>query len=307
MLIGFISLTVRKIVEMIQTKVRMMNLSEAAGKQSQWATSLYQNLGIIDIFSTKNKPMKNHWAFRSINQESLDQVDNLINKRLPLNSDRIALLEKVVCIYEIIVMDGLYNKLSDHLCDKQISTAASKCFDIYCLINLPENIEDRIFYILKLASLACCGDRRSDLQHWFTETNVVSSVPSMTDASWDLQLLYRLFECWIYLFNGDNLVYIHEIVDELRKAQKTNEKILLNKVPMKEKHTVAMRLVGYYHWAKATEVLAEYILQAQTSDVFDEINKHFELGISAIATSGNIRFEMTLRWLHIASRILGVT
>ena len=67
---------------------------------------------------------------------------------------------------------------------------------------------------------------------------------------------------------------------------------------------MAWRLAALYHWAKATEILADYMLQGQPSDPFGQIDKHFEGGIRSAAACGDVRHEVVMRWLHAAGRIM---
>ncbi len=129
---------------------------------------------------------------------------------------------------------------------------------------VPNPIDERLFHILHLAALAYCGDQWSDLRRWFRENQSIVVSPSVAGLPWDKRLLYRLYDCWFRLFrknSWDDLDRIREIVAGLREDQQTYEAGLLNNGNNSQDRHMAMRLVCLYHWAKATELLAVYMLQ----------------------------------------------
>ena len=268
--------------------------------------------------------LQNHWALDAIPEEERTRANELINEQLVQqavgrqitfsfseNDGDEELLERVALAYEVAAIEGLDALSRPDGGDSELrgqASAASHCiFDIRRLAPIPKNTEERIFHVLQLAAVAYCGDRGIDLRRWFTENDSSIRVPSVADALWDRRLLYRLFECWIRLFRKkgwDDLDRIREIIAGLREDQKTHEKARLNNGSAVEDRTVALRLIALYHWAKATEILAEYMLQGQLSTVFGDIDKHFESGIKAAVASGDAQHEVILRWLHAAGRIM---
>ncbi|MBN8134050.1 hypothetical protein J0J29_23675, partial [Vibrio vulnificus] len=57
-----------------------------------------------------------------------------------------------------------------------------------------------------------------------------------------------------------------------------------------------------YHWAKATERLAVYMLQGEPVAIDAQLDQHFEAAQKAAQASKDPQLEMILRWLHVASR-----
>jgi hypothetical protein len=64
----------------------------------------------------------------------------------------------------------------------------------------------------------------------------------------------------------------------------------------------ALRLIALYHWAKATELLAVYMLQGQPVGIEAELDKHYEAGRRAASASQDAALEVILRWLHATAR-----
>ena len=264
-----------------------------------------------------------HWAVAAIGDDDLKHVSDLIHQRIAKSAvggqiefsfqkkDDAALLDRVALACELAAVDGL-DELSrpggknDALRDQ--ATISSSCaFDIRHTFSAPDEILERLFFVLKLSSLAYCGDRWSDLRRWYNEHKDALAPPSAANVSWDRRLLYRLFDCWVRLFRKDgwdDLDRIREIIAGLRDDQKTMEGHRLQNGSAVLDRIMALRLAALYHWARATEVVARYMLQGQPSDPFGQLDKHFEAGIRAAAASGDAQHEIILRWLHATSRIM---
>ena len=180
------------------------------------------------------------------------------------------LLRRLAMAYEMAAIEGLRAFLNPTFDNKELreqcAAGAWRAFELRRLFSLPEKEEERIFHVLHLSALAYCGDRWSDLRRWYNENENIIHVPSVSDASWDRRLLYRLFDCWIRLFRKsrwDDLDRIREIIAGLRADQKTYELGILNldNGSIAGSQAMALRLIALYNWAKGTELLAVYMLQ----------------------------------------------
>ena len=265
-----------------------------------------------------------HWAVKAIGHQELQIATEMVNQRLAqravgqqiefnfqLEDDYSPFLDRVALAYELAAIEGL-DELSrpegknDALRD-QATVASSRAFDIRRLLSIPEATHDRLFTVLQLSALAYCGDRWSDLRRWYRENTQALNSPSVSDVSWDQRLLYRLFHCWVRLFRKegwDDLDRIRETIAGLREDQKIMEEGQLNNGSFAEDRAMALRLAALYHWAKATEVVAQYMLQGDPTDPFGQMDKHFEAGIKAATASGDAQHELILRWLHATGRIM---
>jgi replicative superfamily II helicase len=268
--------------------------------------------------------LSQHWALEAIGTRDLDHAAKLVNERLAQRavgkqitfsfSETIEdepLLERVALAYEMAAIEGLdalsrTSGADDGLRD-QATAASFRAFEIRRLFTVPESTEGRLFHILQLSTLAYCGDRWSDLRRWYKENDESLNTPSVADVLWDQRLLYRLFNCWVRLFRKkgwDDLDRIREIIAGLREDQKTFEEGRFRNASQNDDRHVALRLIALYHWAKATEVLAAYMLQGQPQSVFTQLDKHFEAAIKAATASCDAQLEVILRWLHAASRTM---
>ena len=267
--------------------------------------------------------ISNHWAVAAIGDVNLKRVADLVHQRIARNAlgeqmvfsfqseDDATLLDRAALACELAAVDGL-DELSRPAGENDVlrdqATISSSCaFDIRHTFPIPSETQERLFFVLQLSSLAYCGDRWSDLRRWYKTYPGALTPPSVVNVSWDRRLLYRLFDCWVRLFrkNGwHDLNGISEIVASLRDEQKTMEEHRLQNGSAALDRIMALRLTALYHWAKATEILASFMLQGQLGDPFGQLDKHFESGIRAAAASNDVQHEIILRWLHAASRVM---
>lgn len=266
----------------------------------------------------------NHWAVLAIGESERDRVLNVANARLVKSAvggqmkidfeempNDTRLMERLAMAYEVAAIEGL-KVLLNPLADDENGTLRAQCasgawraFELLRLFPLPSQTEERIFHTLHLSSLAYCGDRWVDLRRWYFENDGLLTAPSVADVNWDRRLLYRLYDCWLRMFrkNGwDDLDRIREIIAGLREDQKFHEANVLNNGNNLADRAMALHLIALYHWAKATELLAVYMLQGEPADIGTKLDTHFENAVGAAIASQDSQLEVLLHWLHVASR-----
>lgn len=220
------------------------------------------------------------------------------------------LLSRLALAYEVVAAEGLNDLLfpesspESEMRRQQAHAGAWRAFELKRHLRIPAGTEERIFHVLHLAALAYCGDRWSDLRRWLKEHGEAAQTPSVADVPWDRRVLYRLFDCWIRLFrkqSWDDLDRIHEIVAGLRNDQEQYEQEVLSNGNRHQDRIMAMRLVSMYHWAKATELLATYMIQGRPGGIREELDRHYEAAIDAAPGSHDPVLEVLLKWLHVTS------
>ncbi len=276
----------------------------------------------MNVTTESLERINQHWAIKAIGDEQINRsvelsnhllVDNAVGAQIHFNytfsQSDYELLDRVSIAYEIAAIEGLndfLNPTSENSdLREQCASGAYRAFEIRRLFDLPETDEQRIFHILHLSSLAYCGDRWTDLRRWYNEKDHVFEIPSVANAHWDGRLLNRLFDCWRRLFRKkgwDDLDRIREIIAGLREDQKQYEMEVLSEISNSENRVMALRLISLYHWAKATEIQAKYVLQGEPAGVTSLLDRHFESAIKAAAASADSQLEILLRWLHVAGR-----
>ncbi len=268
--------------------------------------------------------LRSHWAVNAIGEADLARAERLVSERLAQRAvggqiafsfargaDDDTLLERAALAFEVAAIEGLEElsrPFGENMELRDQATAASfRVFDIRRLLPVPARTHDRLFFVLQLSAVAYCGDRWSDLRRWYKENEEALTPPSVAGTPWDRRLLYRLFHCWIRLFRKhgwDDLDRIREIIAGLREDQELFEEGRLQNGSPAEDRAIALRLAALYHWARATEILARYMLQGQPPNPLGSLDKHFDGAIRAATASGDAQHELILRWLHAAARIM---
>lgn len=263
-----------------------------------------------------------HWAVLAVGENERKRGLDIANVRLvnralgeqlklnvaaPRPSDD-DLLSRLALAYETAAIEGLEVFLSSTSDDKplreQCAAGAWRAFEIGRMLPPPLDSSRRVLHLLHLSALAYCGDRWTDLRRWYRDEPDLCVAPSVADAQWDRRLLYRLFECWVRLFrkqNWDDVDRIREIIVGLREDQKDFEAEVLKAHSDVENRVMALRLVALYNWAKASELLARFMLQGEPYGINALLTKHFDSAIGAAAQATDSQLEILMRWLHAAS------
>ena len=268
--------------------------------------------------------LHSHWAVTAIGAANLERAERLVSERLAgravgrqidfsfsWSKDHDTLLERAALAFEVAAIEGLEDlsrPFGENMELRDQATAASfRVFDIRRLMPVPARTHDRLLFVLQLSAVAYCGDRWSDLRRWYQENKKALKPPSVAGTPWDRRLLYRLFDCWVRLFRKhgwDDLDRIREIIAGLRGDQQVFEEGRLQNCSPEENRAIALRLAALYHWARATEIVAQYMLQGQPHNPFGSLDKHFDGAIRAATASGDAQHELILRWMHAAARIM---
>lgn len=274
----------------------------------------------MTLFLRHLEAVEEHWAVQAIPADVRDAafrsaeeilvrtaLGQILHEVEPADPST-QLIERVATAYELVAIEGLSSLLhatQDEQLKGIVQAGAYKAFELYRVLPLPSKNEQRIFHVLHLSGLAYCSDRWTDLKRWFYDVPTAIVVPSVADASWDLRLLFRLYDCWIRLFrknSWDDLDQVAEIISGLRNDQAEFEARLISESAGRESNAVALRLISLYHLAKATEQLAIYMLQGEPAAINAELDQHFEAASKAAQSANDSQLEMILRWLHVASR-----
>jgi replicative superfamily II helicase len=221
------------------------------------------------------------------------------------------LLQRVAMAYEVAAIEGLEAILhpgsdaqSKEL-QRRAQASAWRAFELRRPLAIPTIEEQRLFHVLHLAGLAYCGDRWPDLRQWINDHPTEVIAPSTATLPWDRRVLCQVYDCWVRLLrksSWDDLDHVREIVAELRQNQQQYEQGVLSNGSVAQDRAMAIRLIALYHWAKATELLAVYMVQGTPASVAVELDRHFEKAGQAAAGAQDAPLELVLRWLHLAAR-----
>lgn len=266
--------------------------------------------------------LEQHWAVSAIPKNVRDHcfseiekiiVQKSVGKQLGFNyvtSNQLKMqIRKIISAYEIAAIENIgsiINPTEANL-DRGLFIAASwKAYELYRAMEIPDNYQQKIFFVLHISSIAYCGERWSDLRRWYAENNemIMKNNYNPQGQEWDIYLLSSLYKCWVLLFTKKNWEEMHEIqshIIKLRNEQALFERNFLESKD-KFKQSYALRLISIYHWAKCTELLSLYITQGEPSNITTQLDKHFEAAIESASLSGDSELEMILNWLYCASK-----
>ncbi len=266
--------------------------------------------------------LDNHWAVLAVGVEERERGLEVANARLVAKAVgrqmRLAfeerasdgdLLHRLAMAYEMAAIEGLTALLNLSTAEaalrEQCVAGAWRAFELRRLFEVPDAVEERIFHVLHLSALAYCGDRWSDIRRWYVENGCSIAELSAADQPWHYRLLFRLFDCWVRLFRKkgwDDLDRIREIVAGLREDQRQYERTSLDSGSNERDRAMALRLIAFYNWAKATELLAKYVLQGEPRGINALLDKHFEAAAEAATAASDAQLEVLMRWLHATAR-----
>lgn len=271
------------------------------------------------VSGDRERQLKDHWAEAALGEGQWSAANAVAHRALILKALKgevcltasdVDLLERVATAYEIVALEGmdpLVRCQSSPESKEVIARAqagASKAFELRRVMALPSVDDERLFHVLHLMGLGYFSERWVELKSWLHETPQARTVPEVDGVDWDKRLLYRIFDCWIRLIqksSWDDLSEVASLIEGLRQDQAQYETKLLDNQQGESAQCVAMRLVALYHWAKATERLALFMLQGEPISIKTELDQHFEAALKAVALAGDPLFEVILRWLYVAS------
>jgi len=267
------------------------------------------------------KEIDKHWAVTSVDFSCRKKAEKsaqfcylrkTVGEQLLFNfdnEDNADFIKRLATSYEIAAIEGIQSLLNPSSEGgeraKQAQAGANRCFDLLKIHVIPSKNEEKIFHVLHLSALAYCADRWPDIRRWMTEHADEIKLTNENEANWDKFLLFQIYECWIRLLRKrqwEDLHEIYDIINKLRQEQENKEEELFSASENSDNRATALRLISLYHWAKATEILATFILQGEPTSPQSELDQHFESAYKAAQASYDPAFEALLRWLHVAAR-----
>ncbi|WP_336318734.1 DEAD/DEAH box helicase [Streptomyces lavendofoliae] len=264
-----------------------------------------------------------HWAMRALGDERLlaaraaasrlyvqRNVGQYIHGSWP-DRESDELIHRTATAYEVIAAEGLDDlfraqrgPLSQS--GRLAQAAAYYAFELRRALPLSsDDLRSLTYQILQLGAFAYTSDRWAEFRAWLRDRDVTpENIPDGGD-DWDGKILRTLAEIWIRLLRKrgwSDLTEVGRAVAALRSVQEENEEPYL--AAADENGTVkpkAWRLIALYHWARASELLAEYMMQGTPAGITAELDFHFDRAIDASQAALDAPTEVTLKWLHLLS------
>ncbi len=270
--------------------------------------------------------LNSHWAVSLLSTEDRRRVDKLVRRRqkqleksdqvgtpFVWKSEHETLLQQATILYEVAASEALDElrrptKENQELRD-QVLAASFRVFDIRRHLPVPCETLHRLFFVLQFSATAYCGGRQLELPLWYRQQSEAIKVPVMKDEEREHRLLFRLFDCWMRLFqnpSSDDFDQIRKIIADFNSDLGLKRPHCMENISQEEVLTpeMALLLVGLANWAAATELLANYIQRGEPSDPLSTLHEYFEKGLDATSESGDFEYELAIRWLRAAAHIM---
>lgn len=246
------------------------------------------------------------WAEKSLLARSLGKVADL---KYSLDEDQREEILSVAEAAEIAALEwweAARNPTTANAREQRsFASACSLGFTLLRALGVPGPGEERLSRVLRAIALGYLADRNTDVQRWLREErNALNQ--DLALAGWNGHLATTVLQCWIGLVRRNDWNEIADIsvaIDSLREKQSKAEEGFLQDqraVPRQ----AAWHLIGFYHWARSTELLAKYLLKGHPNDIAPQLDFHYERAAGAADASGALEFGTVLRWLHLASHRL---
>jgi replicative superfamily II helicase len=278
----------------------------------------------MTVTTTDLNQLNDHWAIKAIGSARIQAAHKVAKDRLiqaaignqlnllPSSEPHdLAMLERIATAYEVAAIEGLPALLHPDANEesvqrvRQAQAGAYQAYELRRALPLPDIEIDRVYHVLHLSALAYSGERWAELRLWLKNHREEIRPSAVVDVAWDERLLLRLYEGWVLLLRKDqwnDLSRTQELIVELRDDQRQFEAEFLSERNDLNLKAAAHRLIALYNWAKATEILAQFMLQGQPIGVHEELDAHFEAANKAAVSSHDPNLDVLLRWLHVAAR-----
>lgn len=275
----------------------------------------------MTVRSEALRALDNHWALEAFGFERVDRVHRAANdlyvaqsvagisvRRGSGESIPLSTIRHLADAYEVAAIEGLDDLRMGAPTDlaNQAAAASFRLYELLRGLPVPENDPEFSRHVLHLAAVAYSADRWSELRGWLRGVEVSQPEPE-EDQDWDQNLLHELTSVWIRLIRKDgweDLDAVAASVTALRQIQEDRELAMFAATPPVERASKAWRLIALYHWARATEQLAQYMMQGEPTDIRSEVSYHFDRASDAALSSSDLSLDVLLRWLHTASHMM---
>ena len=264
--------------------------------------------------------LETHWAVSAISKKTRKHCFDTIRKKQVYEALQQSIafpdlieegfeneLSKLALAYEIPAIENIanYTNYADESCDRNLFMAASwRCSDLYTSMDIPKEFNKKVFQVLRICSMAYCGDRWNDLKKWYLHNKELLWEESMdhSNDNWGDKLLKTVYRCWLRLFVKKDWEDLSKIAGEIIAIRQLQDKYERNYLDQtNDSRYGALILISFYHLAKATELLSSYMMQGDPVAIHSQLDKHFESAIESAEYSEDIELETILRWLSCAS------
>ncbi len=224
-------------------------------------------------------------------QQTLDEAELVANHRLVRHALEVVrireedesahyraeenLLRDAAEIAEMMCLDLLSQSSATDELSEESRQACEVAFRILRWMNRPEDWEEQLKHTLRVACFGLLGERTADTKRWLGELGEFCLESG--DDSWADRVFRHVAGSFLRDIRQQgwkDLDHVVEDIQSLRKAQAEYEENYLKSFGDAASRA-ALELVTFYHWAKATELVSQFLAQGTPSDIEAQLRFHF--------------------------------
>lgn len=254
-----------------------------------------------------------HWILEDIEVEEYNRAFNIVDSRLinqslnlyceieEINNNIIEeeneLLYQIIERLEMIVIDLPNKKVEDKLL---VNEVYQQLFYFNRALKIPNNQLEKIKFIYRIISYSYLGEMWESGRRYLIENEDDIVVDISKEDLWDIKVFKETYMAFIYLIRKSTWKDLETSCDYIRKLREEQfkyEKEYLESVSINNVEERAYELIGLYHFAKAIEVMSEFIVNGKLTEIREEIDFHFDKAIEATETMFNLEMNLILQML----------
>lgn len=185
---------------------------------------------------------------------------------------------------------------------------------------LPNDMNDRFLYIMKVSSMGYCAGMERDISDWYSdiywavfedaEEDIITYSNYDDDIDWRQHIVSRLYYVWLKIFKGNSAEF-----DEASGAGRRiagNERLanlvmdMEKLTPGSEDHANLPADVDIYsNWLKATAAFFDFVDNPTSREKAEEFDECIQIAIDrALRSDPHKELGDTIRWLAAVTRLM---
>lgn len=175
------------------------------------------------------------------------------------------------------------------------------CFVMMRTLPIPEKPVDMFVHVLKMLAYAYLGEKWEDMRRYIKEHPKIWNVPQGNDSDWSYVVFAGIYRAILYLTrkeSWDDMSEFSGIISSLRENQRVREGRYLDSLDADYRASAAHELASMYHLARTVEIVGQFMMRGESSDVEGEINYHIDKAKKHSQSAGSMELDIMLALLQ---------
>lgn len=206
-------------------------------------------------------------------------------------------LHEIIERLEMIVIDVPNDGSEDRT---RINGVYQQLFYFNKALRIPNNELERIKFIYKVISYSYLGEMWESGRRYLIENEKNIIVDILDQDLWDVKVFKETYMAFLYLIKKnkwEDLNISCNYIKKLREDQFKYEKKYLESVDINNVEERAYELIGLYHFAKAVEIMSEFMINGELTEIREQIDFHFDKAIDSTERMLNMEMNLILQAL----------